>query len=137
MAKGKEIWKLIPSVPGLLASSHGRLMIAPYTAPLPHGGVRQYGGQPTRGQWDGTRFIYVFAGKTHKVARLVCEAFNGPAPDGMVCMHGDENSRNNCPSNLEWGTQKQNLNAPGFLAYCRSRTGANSPTFKARANSGA
>jgi hypothetical protein len=40
-------------------------------------------------------------------------------------MHIDENSRINRADNLEWGTQKQNLNAPGFLSYasrvCRAK----------------
>jgi hypothetical protein len=128
----KEVWRSVPSVPGLLASSDGRLMTIPYSAPLPNGGQRQYGGSPTFGQWDGCRYIHLFRGKTYKVHRLVCEAFNGPAPDEYVCMHLDENSRNNQPGNLAWGTQKQNLNAPGFIAYCRSRTGEHSPTAKAR-----
>lgn len=132
----KEIWRAIPSLAGVLASSHGRLMVAPYSAPLPNGGTRQYGGEPTLGQWDGDRYIYQREGKSHKVARLVCEAFNGPCPDGLVCMHSDENARNNRPGNLEWGTQKQNLNAAGFLDYCRSRTGDKSTHAKARANAG-
>jgi hypothetical protein len=132
MAK-PEIWRLIPSMPGLLASSRGRLMVAPYLGELPQGGTRQYGGYARKGCWDGDRYIYVLKGKTYKVARLVCEAFHGPAPEGKnVCMHMDENSRNNAPSNLKWGTQKENLNAPGFLEYCRGRTGENSPTTKAR-----
>lgn len=129
----KEIWRLVPSVPGLLASSHGRIMVAPR---INENGVgpRQYGGQPTYGQWDGTRYIYARRGfKTLKVARLVCEAFSGMQPPGKaVCMHLDENSRNNRPENLAWGTQKENLNAPGFLTYCRGRVGENSPTVKAR-----
>lgn len=130
----REVWRMVPSLPGLIASSHGRLMVAPYLAPLARGtGERQYGGEPTHGQWDGKRYVYVFKDKTYKAHRLVCEAFNGPPPDGAVCMHMDENSRNNRPSNLKWGTQKENLNAPGFLAYCRSRVGANSPTIKGRA----
>ncbi len=130
-----EIWKRIPSLPGLMASNKGRIMVAPYFGPLPNGGSRRYGGTAVKGQWDGTRLIYVFKGKTYKVARLVCETFNGPAPVGKPnCLHDDENSRNNEPSNLKWGTQKENMNAPGFLAYCRSRTGENSPTFKSRKN---
>jgi hypothetical protein len=128
-----EIWRLVPSVPGLLASSRGRIMVAPYQAEMPGGGVRQYGGFARSGCWDGTRFIYVHKGKTYKVARLVCEAFHGPAPDGKpVCMHLDEDSRNNTPPNLRWGTQKENLNAPGFIEYCKGRVGENSPTIKAR-----
>lgn len=47
-------------------------------------------------------------------------------------MHHDEDARNNCPSNLRWGTQRENLNYPGFLSYCQSRTGANSPVVKGR-----
>lgn len=31
-------------------------------------------------------------GKTYKVHRLVCEAFNGPCPDGLVCCHEDEDA---------------------------------------------
>ncbi len=47
-------------------------------------------------------------------------------------MHLDENAANNGADNLAWGTQKENLNAPGFLTYCRSRTGEDSPVAKAR-----
>ena len=102
---------------------------------MPHGGPKHYGGEPFLGVWSETdnRYIIIVKGHTYKVARLVCEAFHGEAaPDKPVCMHLDENSRNNRPDNLAWGTQKENLNAPGFLAYCRSRKGENSPTAKAR-----
>jgi hypothetical protein len=47
-------------------------------------------------------------------------------------MHLDENSRNNRPENLAWGTQKENLNAPQFLEYCKNRTGENSPIIKGK-----
>ena len=128
-----EIWLPIPSYPGVLASSYGRIMVEPYSAPLPNGGERIYGGTPTYGQWDGSRYIYPRRGhKTCKVHRLVCEAFNGsPQPD-QVCMHLDENARNNRPTNLQWGTQKENLNFPGFIEYCKSRTGDNSPYRKGK-----
>lgn len=128
----KEIWRIVPSLSGLLASSEGRLMVVPYMAALPNGGKRSYGGEPTYGQWDGERFIYVFRGKTYKAHRLICEAFNGAPLLGEVCMHLDENSRNNKPSNLSWGTQKENLNAPGFIDYCRGRTGERNPFIKGR-----
>lgn len=107
-------------------------MVKPYRGPAPKGGTRGYGGKPTIGQWDGKRFVYPRRGKkTLKVSRVVCEAFHGSAPDSRpVCMHLDENSRNNKPENLAWGTQKENLNMPKFIAYCHGRTGENSPTYK-------
>jgi len=127
-----EIWRPVPSENDLLASNEGRIMVAPYSTI--RGVRRKYGGQPTKGQWDGNRFVYSRRGhKTLKVARLVCEAFHGTPPNTKsVCMHLDENSRNNRIENLAWGTQNQNLNAPGFIAYCHSRIGENSPTFKSR-----
>lgn len=117
-----EIWLPVPGAPGVLASSIGRIMVEPYEAPMPGGGTRTYGGFPHYGCWDGSRFIYVRKGKTFKVGRLVCEAFHGPAPkDKPVAMHLDEDSRNNNESNLRWGSQKENLNAPGFIAKCVKR----------------
>jgi hypothetical protein len=126
----REIWRAIPSVDGAIASSLGRVMVKPFVAGA---GRKQYGGVPTVGCWDGSRFIWRCGGRTYKVARLICEAFKGPPPSyDSVCMHMDEDSRNNAPSNLAWGTQKENLNAPGFLAYCKRRTGENSPIVKGR-----
>lgn len=99
-------------------------MVAPYWSEMPHGGQRSYGGQPHFGVWnkqDG-RFITVWKGKTFKVHQLVCEAFNGTKPfDKAVVMHLDENAANNRPSNLQWGTQKENLSADGFKNYLKDR----------------
>ena len=120
-------------MPELLVSSEGRVMTKPYHGTMPNGGTRPYGGQPHFGVWSkrDARFIIVHKGKTHKVARLVCEAFNGqPTPEKPVCMHIDENAANNRPDNLQWGTQKENLNADGFIKYCKGRTGKNSPYAK-------
>jgi hypothetical protein len=104
---------------------------------MPYGGERSYGGDPTFGFWhkqDG-RFHIIVHGKTYKTARLIAEGFYGPPPfDGAVAMHLDENAANNRASNLKWGTQKENLNADGFIAYCHGRTGENSPIIKGRQN---
>ena len=109
----------------------GRLMVEAYELIHPNGGRHIHGGKPTKGQWDGNRFIYPRRGhKTLKVHRLVCEAFNGEPTDGQVCMHLNEDASDNRPENLAWGTQKQNLNAPGFIAYCKSRTGDSHPSKK-------
>jgi len=131
--QAQETWRDVPSISGLEASSYGRLRVKPFVGAMPHGGTRSYGGKAIIGQWDGSRLIWFYRGRTYKVARLVCEAFHGPASfERAVCMHLDENSRNNCPENLRWGTQRENLNAPGFKAYCRSRTGVNNPYIKGK-----
>ena len=48
--------------------------------------------------------------KTHKVHRLVWEAFRGAIPEGLVINHLDEVKTNNCLSNLEVCTQRENIN---------------------------
>ncbi len=104
-----------------------------YSNPMPSGGTRLYEGQPTFGIWNGERFKYNFRGKNVKVARLVCEAFHGPPiPQQPYCLHINENAADNKPENLKWGTQKENLNAVGFIAYCRTRTGDDSPSIKGK-----
>ena len=129
-----EVWRDVPSIPTLQCSSHGRVRSTRYEQRMPRGGCRYRQLSPTSGVWDGDRFIVRFRGSTYRVARLVCEAFHGPASaDLPVCMHLDENSRNNRPDNLQWGTQKENLNAPGFIAHCKRRTGQHSQTAKGRA----
>jgi hypothetical protein len=130
-----EEWREVPGHPLLEASSLGRVRSKPYETPMPSGGKKINQVSPTYGVWakDKRRYLLLFRRKTYKVARLVCAAFHGPAPEGRErVLHGDEDSRNNTPSNLSWGTQKENLNAPGFLAYCRSRTGENNPFVKGR-----
>lgn len=125
------VWAEVPSYPGILVSSEGEVMVKPYPVATGNGGVRMAGGTITRGQWDGSRYIYPRRGhKTAKVHRLVCEAFNGPPQPGQVCMHLNEDARDNRAANLAWGTQKENLNAPGFIAYCKTRTGDNHPRKK-------
>lgn len=44
-----------------------------------------------------------------QVHTLVCRAFLGTRPPGMVCRHMDGNSLNNKASNLMYGTPKQNF----------------------------
>jgi len=138
-----EIWKPVPSRPGITASSLGRIMLSPGTAKMPRGGIRSYTPKPTYGTKTKAsktaKHIYMGLYNRRfgnmKVHRLVCEAFHGPSPfGGAVVIHLDENATNNNPSNLKWGTQKENLNMPGFIKYCKSRTGENSPVVKGRKN---
>lgn len=126
-------WMPIPSLPEYLACDDGSVMRIPYVASMPKGGRKVYGGQPWKGVSQEGRPTILYRGKNYRVSRLVCEAFHGPAPfKGAVVMHLNDDPSDNRPENLKWGTQRENLNSAAFLAYCRSRTGANSPVVKAR-----
>lgn len=128
----EEIWKPVPSKPGLLASSHGRIMLSPYTAPMPRGGVRVYVGEPTFGtvrmSSPGARHVYFGYSyrrfRNVKVHAAVCEAFNGPKPVGSGGVrHKNENSLDNRPENLEWASHRKNLNDPKLKRYHYDRKG--------------
>lgn len=136
-----EVWKPVPSRPGVKASSWGRIWLPSSEGTMPNGGVRRYETCPTFGTVTRAsktaRHTYrgVMSSKfgNLKVHRLVCEAFHGAPPPGRsVVLHLDEDGHNNRPENLRWGTQEENLNMPGFIDYCRSRTGENSPSVKGR-----
>lgn len=128
----------IPSIPGALANSEGFVKFPTVTSAMPNGGERTYETKWTRGgkrkatktarhEYYGT----LYRGRNYKIHRLVCEAFHGPPPfHGAVVIHCDENALNNRPSNLRWGTQKENLNMPGFIEYCKGRKGENSQWAK-------
>jgi len=117
-----EAWRPILSLPEYLASSEGRLMRIPSIAQTPYGGARIYGGMPTKGVLSEGRYQISYKAKTYRVHRLICEAFAGPEPfAGAVVMHLNEDATDNRASNLAWGTQKENLAAPGFRAYLKRR----------------
>ena len=143
-----EVWKPIPSEPGSMASSWGRILRAPNFAPMPLGGYRAYIPEPGFGQVTKAKstasheYMLVMMKrpesglrkKPRKVHQLVCEAFHGPKPfPSAVVIHEDENGHNNRPENLRWGTQKENMNMPNVKAYHRSRTGENSSGAKGAA----
>lgn len=137
-----ERWKPVPSYPGVLASNRGRILLSPEYAPLPNGGYRTYlpgpiTGVVMRANRNAAHEYLGYWTRRHgnmKVHRLVCEAFHGLRPfDGAVVIHLDENALNNRPENLKWGTQKENLNAPGFIEYCKGRVGENHAFKKRRA----
>jgi len=141
----EEVWKPVPSKEGVMASSLGRVRLPSRTATMPNGGERDYHPKPTYGvktkASKTARHFYMglqnkFFGNM-KVHRLVCEAFHGAAPSPRhVVIHLDEDATNNKPENLKWGTQRENLNSPGFIEYCKSRTGESNPFIKGRKSSG-
>ena len=136
-----EVWRDVPSYPEIEASSLGRVRKKPTTAVMPNGGIRVYVGKPKKGYVSrssrSARHEYLSVHfrdtGTIKVHQAVCEAFHGLKPfSEAVVIHIDEDALNNEFTNLRWGTQKENLNAPGFIAYCKSRTGDSNPLVKSR-----
>lgn len=137
----EEVWLPVPSKPEIMASNLGRVLLPERETQMPRGGMRKYIPKPTYGHVARSsktarhtyKGIYNKFFGNLKVHRLVCEAFHGPPPEGKVyVLHLDEDAHNNKPENLRWGTQKENLNMPGFIAYCKSRTGENNPFIKGR-----
>ena len=127
----KEIWKPVPSKEGLIASSYGRIKLPEGSCKTHNGGTRTYKTSPTYGHLTkaNKRAKYVYMNLSNrklgniKVHQAVCEAFHGKKPfDNAVVIHLDEDSTNNHYLNLKWGTQKENLNMPGFIQHCRTRT---------------
>lgn len=111
----------IPSIPGALARSDGRVRF-----PTGRKWRRGYVSWSHTGAAHTYRKVK-YRGVNYRVGRLVCEAFHGPQPAGApVVLHLDEDAHNNRPENLRWGTMKENMNMPKYLAYCRSRTGERS-----------
>lgn len=134
-----EIWKPVPSLDGVQASSWGRILLPQRTGVMPNGSIRVYKTQPrygckTKASKNARHMYFGVYSKVYgniKVHRAVCEAFHGPAPfEKAVVIHLDEDATNNRPENLKWGTQKENLNMPKIKQYHRSRTGDNSPVRK-------
>jgi len=134
--------KPIPSIPGALANDSGKIKFPEAKAKMPSGNVRTYKTKWTLGckrrSTKTARHEYYgvfYRGKNYKIHRLVCEAFHGSPPsDKPIVIHINENALDNRPSNLRWGTQKENLNMPGFIEYCKGRTGENSPAIKGKKN---
>jgi hypothetical protein len=131
----------IQSIEGAHAREDGMIKLPDAVAIMPNGGFRTYKTKWIRGTIrrasKSARHSYygiLYRGKNYKIHRLVCEAFYGkPASDDLVVLHLNEDATDNRLENIRWGTQKENLNAVGFLAYCRSRTGENSPAAKGAA----
>ena len=125
-----EEWRQVPDLP-MRASSWGRIWKDPKeNVPVPNGGMRSYKTKPVYGTKQGKSKNYYVLGMRYRdignvrVHRMVCLAFHGPPPTkDSVVIHIDSNVENNTPDNLKWGTQKENLNHPEFIKYCKARTG--------------
>lgn len=135
----KEEWRFVPGQPDLLVSDWGRFEKLARYRKTNGQGFRLDNGVPSWGTFSASsgpgKIVCLDAfGKTTSLPRLICLAFHGEPPPGKpVCMHVDENFRNNRPENLKWGTQRENLNCPKFIEYRRLQwTGENNPQVKAK-----
>lgn len=102
----EEEWCPIPGVPLYEASDLGRIRSWNKYA----GRRRAVPKVLNSGAAGGRRLVVVIAGRQEFVHRLVCMAFHGPQPPNKpLVRHLDGNHLNNVPSNLAWGTQKENV----------------------------
>lgn len=126
----EEIWKTVPGLKGILASSLGRIKSDPYEQRMPKGGTVTRQIQPTFGYISKAdrsgnyfRMRLKIRGKTYKVHILVCSAFHGKRKKKSdMVLHEDDNGLNNREENLRWGTQYENMNATRFRALMQERS---------------
>ncbi len=98
-----EEWRPVPGRENLYGSSLGRI-----GRKRPSGEWKILrGSRGYKGYWAVHIPGTVCSGRVHL---LICAAFHGPKPPPLSqCCHGDGNKDNNRPSNLRWGTQKDNM----------------------------
>lgn len=113
----EEIWKEIKGYEGrYLISNLGRVRGCPRWVDQPRGGKRYIDGHVLAQRLSGSGYmtIRLIGGdgknRTFTIHRLVALNFIDN-PNNLPCVnHKDENKLNNCVSNLEWVTYKENIN---------------------------
>lgn len=116
--QSSESWLPIPGLDGYEASDMGRVRsvdrVIHYELPTRWGKIvpvkRFRTGQVlalSTHPKTGYRIVTI-RGKSWTVHTLILLAFVGPAPADTECRHLDGNNENNYPSNLAWGTRKEN-----------------------------
>lgn len=113
---GVEIWKPVSGYEGMYeVSDEGRVRSLDRVVKGRVGNNRLFPGKilsPETTYQGYKRVRLSREGKTRRftVHSLVAQAFIGDYPDGLVINHIDENKANNRPDNLEYITQKENIN---------------------------
>lgn len=95
-------------------SSAGRVRSVDRISPFSDGRAARYEGQELKLHTDACGYPEAVLskyskGKTVGVHILVCEAFHGPRPDGLVVRHLNGIPADNRPGNLAWGTRAENM----------------------------
>lgn len=117
MTTTDEIWRPVVGREGWYEVSNlGRVRSLDRVVPIlsRRGSVRSclYRGRLLKSCPDkrsGHLHISLGAGSVRKVHHLVLEAFVGPCPPGMQCLHGDGDPTNNALANIKWGTASENM----------------------------
>lgn len=115
-------WKAIKNFPGYEVSDQGEVKSTRYWGQFRR--KNKDGILTLRTDKSGYKYVNLYR-KGHmysvKVHRLVATAFV-PNPDNLpVINHIDENKANNSCSNLEWCTQKQNMNYKDIQVRAHSK----------------
>ena len=113
----EEVWKEIKGYEGrYLISNLGRVRGYPRWVEQPRGGKRYIDGHILAQRLSGNGYMTIRLigadgkNRTYTTHRLVALNFIDN-PSNLPCVnHKDENKLNNCASNLEWVTYKENIN---------------------------
>lgn len=132
IGKTKEEWKCIPDYSGYIVSDRGNVMVLPKFPKNQYGRVKgETNGRPghilsPRPTFHGHMQVCLTndAGekKMEYVHRLVAIAFLKNKKGLDVILHLDDNPSNNVLSNLQWGTQKINMNMVTDRKTAKSKT---------------
>lgn len=121
-----EEWKPVSDYPDYLVSDRGRVMRCRSTHQKRAGQILALvtvQGYRKIGLWRDGVCKQVF------LHRIMCDAFNGPAPfEGALVRHLDGDPLNNRPENLAWGTHQDN--SDDKRAHGRVLSGKNHPLRK-------
>ena len=94
-----------------IVHSLGTLRSVPNNTGGARGGLQRRRGRILKPQRNGRGYykVQLGRGRVRTVHSLVAEAFLGPRPEGLDVNHIDNNGYNNCASNLEYVTRRENL----------------------------
>ena len=110
----QELWLPVTGYEGLYeVSSWARVKSLHRAITHCDGRVRQYPGKVLKPAPNAKGYLTVSLCKngvstTHAIHSLVAAAFIGPRPPGLQVLHGSAGQHNNSPSNLSYGTPKEN-----------------------------
>ena len=110
-----EKWRPIPNWEGFYeVSSLGNVRSCDRIVTHATGVDHLHRGKVLSLQTSDGGYIFFLASRNNNARRVwvhhaVAEAFHGPRPHGMVCLHLNDNPADNRPENLRWGTQSENI----------------------------